>query len=74
MIPTVERLVVLACVLISGIDRGVVSGFSFGSNNIISTQCEFIFFILCLSLLCVMLYFALEIIMWLPSEELLERI
>lgn len=38
MIPTVERLVVLACVLISGIDRGVVSGFSFGSNNIISTQ------------------------------------
>ena len=45
MIPTVERLVVLACVLISGIDRGVVSGFSFGSNNIISTQCEFIFFI-----------------------------
>ena len=45
MIPTVERLVVLACVLISGIDRGVVSGFSFGSNNIISNQCEFIFFI-----------------------------
>ena len=56
MIPTVERLVVLACILISGIDRGVVSGFSFGSNNIISTQCEFIFFInvhCCYVMLCV---------------------